>query len=136
MIRKFIEGLGAQVRNDRCCDTESCQCICHFQCRTLKDKKKEFRAQGYHKCHWESHKRKVLRKATEICMHEMNTSLDNCHDKEKSKFICPVQYICSKDKCLACIQPQCVSPDDKKIAKKLISEQTKIEQDETEKKYS
>ena len=76
-----------------------------------------------------------MSKATDICMRELKGKLAGCPDAEKSKFICPVQFICVQSKCLTCIQPQCVSKDDKELAKKLISEQTKMEQEETEQKY-
>lgn len=44
-----------------------CSCVCHFDCRTLAHKEREYRDEGFRHCKWDSDKAGVLRKARGKC---------------------------------------------------------------------
>ena len=64
------------------------------------------------------------------CLQKMGRDL-RCHQR-RMKFLCPRQFLClghgHDHRCLACVNPNCVTREDRKITKALLTAQNQTEQ--------
>ena len=122
--KAYVRDLTAKVKSNRCCDERACNCICHFDCQTFNSRMEQFKTQGFDECFVKKKKKDVLKKAEAKCKTRQKES--SCR-KKKMTFVCPKQVICTARKCGACINPNCLTKETKKLTKILLKAQNATE---------
>ena len=51
----------------------------------------------------------------------------SCSETAKKSFVCPRQFVCVGEKCLSCINPNCILEEDKSKTKLMIESFNKTE---------
>ncbi|XP_040579492.1 uncharacterized protein [Lepeophtheirus salmonis] len=130
----YLNEFKANVKDDRCCDSKSCKCICHYSCKTFDDIENELKIQGYRRCFYNKSAKNIKEVIVRTCKKRNYIRKKKCH-KDKKDPLCVHKVVCrqNESECIGCINQECVTQEEKKITSIIIEGEQKLKTKEMKK---